>query len=313
MRKENMNRKTAFYIPNLGGGGAQRVIINLARGFIERGLNVDVVVAKAAGPLLEDVPVGARLVDLGSRGALGSLPRLVKYMKRERPAAMLSTMSHCNVVALLARWFSRSDMRLIVREATTLTFHKYRTPSIRERTVFYLMNRLYPKADMVVANSLDTAADLVRHGITSGDHVRVIHNPIVSDSLLDKQKSAIDHPWFRNNDIPVVLGIGRLHEAKDYETMIRAFSIVRKDRTARLLILGEGAERGRPVDKSRGTAPIYCQSFGRCSLLEMGRFWKRTGRGPGGRNTCRLDRLPGRTGGNPGKREVRETRSCRQY
>lgn len=248
MRNENMNRKTAFFVPNLSGGGAQRVIINLTRGFAERGHDVDLVVAKAAGPLLDDVPEGVRLVDLGSRGTLGSLPPLVKYMKRERPAAMLSTMSHCNVVALLARWFSRSPMRLIVREANTLTFHEYRTPSIRERTVFYLMKRLYPKADMVVANSLDTAADLVRHGIAGEDHVRVIHNPIVSDSLLEKQKAAIDHPWFRNNDIPVVLGIGRLHEQKDYETMIRAFSIVRKDRTARLVILGEGTERGRMLE-----------------------------------------------------------------
>ena len=243
-----MNSKTAFFVPNLSGGGAQRVIINLARGFAERGYDVDLVVAKAAGPLLDDVPEGVRLVDLGAGGTLGSLPRLVKYIKRARPAAMLSTMSHCNVVALLARWFSGSAMRLIVREANTLTFHEYRTPSIRERTVFYLMKRLYPKADIIVANSLDTADDLIRHGIASEDHVRVIHNPIVSDSLLEKQKAAIDHPWFRNNDIPVVLGIGRLHDQKDYETMIRAFSVVRKDRTARLLILGEGAERGRLLE-----------------------------------------------------------------
>lgn len=243
-----MNRRTAFYIPNLGGGGAQRVIINLTRGFIDRGHDVDLVVAKAAGPLLDDVPEGVRLVDLDSRGTFGSLPRLVKYIRHERPAAMLSTMSHCNVVAILARWFSGSDMRLVVREANTMTFHEYRTPSVRERIVYYLMMFLYSRADMIVANSLDTATDLVRHGITDEDRVIVIHNPVVSGDLLEKQNAAIDHPWFHDSEIPVVLGIGRLHAQKNYETMIRAFGIVRKDRAARLVILGEGSERDRLLD-----------------------------------------------------------------
>ncbi len=240
-----MNGKTAFYIPNLGGGGAQRVMINLARGFAEQGRDVDLVVAKATGPLLDDVPEGVRLIDLGSRGALSSLPRLVKYIRRERPAAMLSTMSHCNVVAIIARWFSRSDMRLIVREANTLTFHDYRTPSARERIVFYLMMLLYNRADIVVANSLDTATDLATHGIADEDRVIVIHNPVVSGDLLEKQDEPVEHPWFRDSTVPVIIGIGRLHPQKDYETMIRAFSIVRKDREARLLILGEGTERNR--------------------------------------------------------------------
>ena len=130
-----MIQRTAFYIPNLGGGGAQRVIINLARGFAGQGHDVDLVVAKTAGPLLADVPEGVRLFDLGARSTLSSLPRLVKYIKREKPSAMLSTMSHCNVIAIIAKWLSRSDMHLIVREANTLTFHEYRRVSARERIV----------------------------------------------------------------------------------------------------------------------------------------------------------------------------------
>lgn len=244
----NMSKKTAFYVPNLSGGGAQRVIINLTRGFAEKGHDVDLVVANAAGPLLDEVPEGVRLIDLGARGALSSLPRLVKYIRRERPAAMMSTMSHSNVVAILARWISRSDMRLIVREANTLTFHEYRTLSIRERMVFYLMMLLYNRADLIVANSLDTAGDLATHGIADEDRVIVIHNPIVSVDLLEKQNEPVEHPWFRDSTVPVVIGIGRLHAQKDYETMIRAFSIVLKDRAAHLLILGEGAEKDHLLD-----------------------------------------------------------------
>jgi glycosyltransferase involved in cell wall biosynthesis len=218
-------------------------MINLARGFVERGHDVDLVVARADGPLLADVPEEARLVDLRSRGVLSSLPRLIRYIRRERPAVMLSTMSHCNVVAIIARSISRSRMRLIVREANTMTFHGYRRLSARERIVFYLMMMLYSKAETVVANSLDTASDLVSHGITDEDGVVVIHNPLVSPDLIARQDAAAEHPFLTGSGIPLVLGIGRLHAQKDFETMVRAFGIVRRDRPAHLIILGEGSER----------------------------------------------------------------------
>lgn len=246
-----MNRQTAFYIPNLSGGGAQRVIINLARGFVERGRAVDLVVANATGPLHNEVPEGVRLIDLQSGGALSSLPRLVKYIKRERPAAMLSTMSHCNVVAIIAKWLSRSDMRLIVRQANTLAYLECSNVSARERIVYYLMMMLYNRADGVVANSTETASDLATHGIADEDRISVIHNPVVSPEIFKKQDEDVNHPWFQAPDIPVVIGVGRLHVLKDYETMIRAFSIVRQNRAAHLLILGEGTERENLIALTR--------------------------------------------------------------
>ena len=41
----------------------------------------------------------------------------------------------------------------------------------------------------------------------------------------------------------MILGVGRLTQAKDFPTLIRAFALVRKKRAARLMILGEGEER----------------------------------------------------------------------
>jgi len=44
--------KLALFLPSLRGGGAERVMVNLVRGFAERGLRVDLVLAKAEGPYL---------------------------------------------------------------------------------------------------------------------------------------------------------------------------------------------------------------------------------------------------------------------
>ncbi|MBW4439943.1 MAG: hypothetical protein KME10_01640 [Plectolyngbya sp. WJT66-NPBG17] len=42
----------AIFAPNLHGGGAERAMVNLARGFAERGVSVDLVLVKAEGAYL---------------------------------------------------------------------------------------------------------------------------------------------------------------------------------------------------------------------------------------------------------------------
>lgn len=64
--------KISLFLPSLRGGGAERVMVNLARGFVERGVQVDLVLARAEGPYLSEVPEGVRVVDLGSKRVLYS-------------------------------------------------------------------------------------------------------------------------------------------------------------------------------------------------------------------------------------------------
>lgn len=80
-----MKERITLFLPSLHGGRAERVMVNLARGFAERGLAVDLVLAKAKGPYLSQVPPSVRVVDLGASRVLSSLPGLVRYLRRERP------------------------------------------------------------------------------------------------------------------------------------------------------------------------------------------------------------------------------------
>jgi glycosyltransferase involved in cell wall biosynthesis len=43
--------------------------------------------------------------------------------------------------------------------------------------------------------------------------------------------------------VPVILGVGELCARKDFGTLIRAFALVRRERPARLVILGKGRQR----------------------------------------------------------------------
>ena len=70
-----------------------------------------------------------------------------------------------------------------------------------------------------------------------------IYNPVVWHDHASKAAAPVDHPWFCDKDMPVVLSVGRLMPVKDHATLLRAFGQVMHSRPARLVILGEGPER----------------------------------------------------------------------
>ena len=73
-----MNKNlVSFFVPSMAGGGAERVMLNLAVGMHKCGLNVEIVLAKAEGPYLCKIPPEIRVVDLQSSGVLRSLPGLI--------------------------------------------------------------------------------------------------------------------------------------------------------------------------------------------------------------------------------------------
>lgn len=236
-------RRIALFVPSLCGGGAERVMTNLAIAFCERGIGIDLVLLKAEGPYLKELPPRVRVVDLNASRLLTGLPALTRYLRRERPLVMLSAMKHANVTALLAALLSRSQVPVVVCEHSNATVSLDLNPGIKTSVLRVLMRWLYPRAYHIVAVSEGVAVGLRNMLGIDTSRISVIHNPIVSSNVLLLSKQSISHPWFLNKSIPIILATGRLTPAKDFETLLRAFGRVRRKRQFRLIILGEGELR----------------------------------------------------------------------
>ena len=233
----------AFFLPSLHGGGAERVIVNLAQGLAERGLPVDLVLVTAAGAFLDQLSPAIRVVDLRASRMLKSLGPLTTYLRRERPRVLVSSMSHANLVALWAAWLARRGTPVMVTVHTTMSQHGSPGGSLARKLWPYLLRTFYPWASRVVAVSQGAADDLARTSGLLRDRVDVIYNPVITPAVLAGANQAPDHPWFGPGQPPVILGVGRLTRPKDFPTLIRAFAEVRRRRAARLIILGEGEDR----------------------------------------------------------------------
>lgn len=231
----------ALFLPSLAGGGAERVTLNLARGLIERGLSVDLVIPNASGELSGSIPVGARLVDFGGLRTLRSVPNLTRYLRRHKPSALLSAMNHANMAAAWSAKFAGFKGKLVLAEHIQLPKP---SASLWQRAFNVSVSLSYRFADTVVAVSEGVKGSLVDNARVPRDKIKVVFNPVISDDL-DRYKRYPRPELLNDVGDPVFLGIGRLDVQKNFPLLIRSFAAYRASRPAQLVILGEGSERAR--------------------------------------------------------------------
>jgi glycosyltransferase involved in cell wall biosynthesis len=234
-------RRIAIVLATLGEGGAERIAINLADGFVKRGHQVDLVVVRPVGPLVKVVPPGVRVVDLKAGRARAAIRSLRSYIRDEGPDVLLAINYEANFLTLL------SSIGLREKARTILTVHcgphQYiGTLSLRTRLLYLAAIRLlYPAADAIVAVSHGIEADFKKLGI-KGESIRTIYNPVLRDDFDELARAEVDHDWFRKAQGPVIVTVGRLTLQKDHRLLLRSFQRLASPH-ARLMIIGDGELR----------------------------------------------------------------------
>ncbi len=273
--------RIAFFLPSVRGGGAQRVIVNLVQGIVQRGEPVDVVLAMADGVFMDQLPPQVRVVDLGARRLIGGFLPLIRYLRRERPRALVSSMSHANMLALWAARLAGRGTPVMVTVHNTMSVSSGSDGWLEH----WLLRTFYPWATWIVAVSRGAADDLARTTGLPRPRIEVVYNPVITPAILAAAEREPDHPWFAPGEPPVILGVGRLTKQKDFFTLVRAFGELRRRRVARLIILGDGedrpglealiAELGLSDDVAlpgfRDSAPAY---MSRSALFALSSAWE---------------------------------------
>lgn len=243
--------RIAFFFSTSGHSGVDRAVRNLMPAITGRGYEIDLLHVRKHGPRTDDLPPTVNVVDLGTRHTYASLPAIARYLRRVRPAVVLSDKDRVNRTALLAKFLARAQTRLVFRSGTTISIDLASRGAFERWLQRNSMGKLYRYADNVIVNSEGSADDMAAYTGLPRRLITVVPNPVVPASLFEQVQPRPDHPWFAQGQPPVILGVGELGARKDFATLIRAFAILRRDRSCKLVILGKGNQRQELLALSR--------------------------------------------------------------
>ena len=238
----------AIFVSFSGQGGVERMLVNLLHGLLAEGVAVDLLLARARGPFVDQVPDGINRVHLKAGHTAWCVPELARYLRRTRPTALLAVKDRAIRGAIRARHLARVETRIVGRLGTNLDASLAYQPAWQAALRRAPMKRVYRHVDAIIAVSDGVAADT--HSVTGlpFERIRVVRNPVITDTLRHQADGPSPHPWLDDDVMPVVVGMGRLTEQKDFDTLIRAFSELRHQTPCRLVIFGDGPRHDALVD-----------------------------------------------------------------
>ncbi len=267
MEKERPTKKIAFGVSSLGGGGAERVIVNLANELVAQGYNVDIVVKYKRGAYLNMLDSRVRVIGLfetyqGSvvKKAMEAFYNYRDYVRESSAAAILTTNRDFNIHIWILQVLTGSKLPHLFREASTLNGTYFSSNSIGSVIGRLLMRVAYRKSSMVIVNSEATKEDLVKKLGVPHKKIEVIFNPVVLRSY--KKKYGAARKVFLGAG-PKLVTCGRLVKSKNQGYLIECFSRLLKSwPESELMVIGEGPEKSRLQKKIKDFSLVE-----RCHLI----------------------------------------------
>ena len=229
-------KQITFFIQNMSGGGAERVVANLCQEFIERGVTVNLICIEKKEQyqlpnqvnrfyLLNRTLIFARYSKYFLLPLLAY--KLCKIVKNNNIAIVNSHMFFANYVNILAKKLFKIPAKTIATSATSL--NRYFSNNLFGKLNLYLIRLFYPLADLHIFKSKQMSVEYQQFCTIKNS--TQIYNPVVVIESKNNSKK-------NNNTKFNIVSMGRLIEVKRYVDLINAMS--KLDKNCQLHILGEG-------------------------------------------------------------------------
>jgi glycosyltransferase involved in cell wall biosynthesis len=240
------------FIPNLAGGGAERVVSRLLGFLAKQHPRCTVHLIVMRNQLAYPVPVSVALHVLRNPKEEGGswlrrlarqpifFMRFVRLVRQLHIDSLLSFMPHTNVFNVLGRLLVRGWPRAVISERVAVDANY---TGLRGAIMKMLIRVVYPHADTIIAVSEGVRSDLLKLGIP-GSKLVAIPNPVDREELFAQVCAG------PTQDAADVVAVGRLTRQKGFDNLINAFAdVVRRRPGVRLKIIGEGPLMAALVDQ----------------------------------------------------------------
>jgi glycosyltransferase involved in cell wall biosynthesis len=245
----NRPRHLAIFVSFSGTGGVERVTLNLLQGLsLEPDLRVDLLLVVAKRGIAPVVPwPNIRVINLGTTHSQMAIPALVRYLKKERPDALMVAKDRAIRASILAHGMAKVETRLFGQLHMNMQGYVKDKFLLNQWLRILPMRWLFPRLDKIICVSEGVAQDTREITGMPPEKVIALKNPVITPEIAELADQPVDHPWF-DGEGRIILAVGRLSPEKDFATLLRAFALVDPALKTRLVLLGDGPLRDELLD-----------------------------------------------------------------
>lgn len=236
VRIESMRKIISFILPDLRGGGAERVFVTLANYLASNGYAVEIILLNMRGDLINSCHPDIKIIDLNCHKLSRSILPLRSHLSVSNPEALLVGMWPLTAYAILANLLSKNKTKIVVTDHSILSKSGIAKKWITKAFMRLSIGLLYPRAFARVGVSEGVATDIAKLGF-GVKNIKTVYNPIFLDKTHVEDNAPIA--------VPYILAVGSFKPVKDFFTLIKAFNLYKKknDSDVKLVILGDGPLR----------------------------------------------------------------------
>lgn len=228
-------KKIVFLLPDLEGGGAERVALNIIEQLDKDIFEVYLIVGNKRGDLIDMLPQNINVIDLEVKKTLFSFLPFYKQCRRIQPDLIYSTLNRTNIIAIITSLLLKNT-KVIIREPNMPSNQIGLLP----KSTLFAVKLFYPKADNVIAQTEEMKKEMIEYYNIDPRRINVLVNPI-NINLIETLISNESNP-FQKNQINIV-AVGSFIYRKGFDVLINSFQDVADSfSNANLYILGKGIE-----------------------------------------------------------------------
>lgn len=226
-------KRVSFFLPSLNIGGIEQVFITYANKLKQRNYDVEFVLCKKEGLLLNSLSKDINVISLGEIQLRKAFMPLRHYLKMSNPDIIVTGGDFPNIVLIISSLIAKTKTKIVISQ------HNY--PNLENETTWWLrasqllMKIFYNLSSNIIAVSAGIKSYLTDDLELIQDKVLLLHNPIDFDLMIKKSKELVEV------SLPAkfIVFVGRISAVKNLQLLIRSFAKLQPNNWG-LVIVGDG-------------------------------------------------------------------------